>query len=107
MVLSVARPPPLSADARLTAQALLGVVARMLGPTLEDSAVLYVGGLLRTLLRTLPAAIGPVLGQIVAAVVNRLHVAKVPLLRSTLCLVFACMAHIDARGLLACLEVRD
>ena len=44
--------------------ALLAVVARMLGPTLEDSAVLFVGGLLRTLLRTLPGAIGPVLAQV-------------------------------------------
>ena len=41
-----------------------------------------------------------------AAVVARMHVARVPLLRTTLCLVFACMVHIDARGLLACLQVR-
>eukprot|EP00976_Prorocentrum_cordatum_P116694 1196198-Prorocentrum_minimum.AAC.1 len=52
-------------------QALLGVVGRLLGPELEDSAAFYIGGLLRTLIRTLTTQISPFLPQMLSMLLQR------------------------------------
>jgi len=67
-----------------------------LDPNLEDSASLYAAPLLCQMLRRLPNKVGPVLGDIVAAVVARLRSSTQPNLSASLLTVFARVAHVDA-----------
>ena len=77
-------------------QAMFQAASRLLDPNLEDSASLYAAPLLCQMLRRLPNKVGPVLRDIVAAVVARLRSSTQPNLSASLLTVFARVAHVDA-----------
>lgn len=79
-------------------RAMFETAARLLDPTLEDSASLYAAPLLCQMLRRLPTKVGPVLRDITSAVVARLRSSTQPNLSASLLSIFARIVHFDANA---------
>ena len=71
---------------------LLNAVARLLSPQLEDSAALYTGSLVILMMREFPAQLSGIIQPLIAALVARLATASMPMLITSLLLVFARLA---------------
>lgn len=67
---------------------ILRSLQRVLDPTLDDPAALYLGPLITKLLENLGNELGGGVPQILSAALNRLHSARMPSLQQSLILVF-------------------
>jgi len=74
-------------------EGIVRVVAKLLNPSISDSAAIAVGPLIATLVTKTSAYLGNYLGEMLKAVLNRLQAAKLPSLIQPLVLVFARLVH--------------
>jgi len=79
------------------------VIARLLHPSLAnvevDPALLYVGALVIKLFKKAPSQLGPYIGDMLKAVLERLQKSNLPSLRQSLILVFAHIANSQTKEL--------
>eukprot|EP00899_Mesostigma_viride_P014625 jgi/Mesvir1/23163/Mv22638-RA.1 len=74
---------------------VLDVAGRLLSPSLEESAALYVGKVVGALLRTCGQEMHAYLPMLLATVNERLRTAQMPMLKQSLLLIYARLVHMS------------
>ncbi|OLL22059.1 Importin subunit beta-5 [Neolecta irregularis DAH-3] len=93
-----------SANGRSALDITMHIIARLLHPSIEESASIFVGPLLIEMFDRLGEAIGPFVPEILTFAVKRLETAKAPNFIQTLVAVFAHLALKQAETMVRFLE---